>query len=574
MTHENEPLVTVITATNPGLLAVIKSVLEDAQIPCLSLGEVRESIISNCRVYGIRARKPAMLVNICMFNNWENYDGVELGAGCIEQDPLFFNPQNDNLSLLPDSPCINNEGHTLGDTRWTGDATVQAGNQYWINFFTNWAGLGILIIGSITALVWGSRIHERRKAETTLKESEAKYRDLFESAHDIILIANEKGEVTDINQRGETLTQYDRQTLLTLNLIEDLTVEADRPILREALQKAVLGGDSIFEVQCLTAQKKQVYLEGATTSRMTDTGDFIAARFIFRDITERRQTERELIRLERLKSLGEMSASVSHNLNNILSGVLLPAEILKQEFTSPKAQKYIDAIRRSGQRATELVARLHASVRGTDQSLQAVDLNDIIQDAVNVTQPRWKDQAQADGLTITIDLDLQDVPIVSGTETGMLEITTNLIRNAIDALPDGGTITICTELVNYRVGLSIKDTGIGMGEDTRSRVFEPFFTTKMDVGTGLGLSTVYGTVTRWGGYINVISAPGKGTTFKIELPLWLEKTKKTRNLYQHHLPTNADAFSLSTTKKSFAQPYTKSYPKATMSSPATMGPLP
>ena len=492
----------------------------------VSLGEVSQSIITHCRVFGIRSRKPAMLINICTYKNWEDFDGVEPSKRYIQKDPLFFDPQNGNFALLPDSPCIKNEGHTWGDSRWAGEASIQAGNQYWIDFLINTAGLGLIVLFGVGGLVWGARTHAQRQSETALKESESKYRDLFESAHDIILIANKNGEIQDINQRGATLTQYDHQTLLALNLIDDLTVEADRPILRDSLQKAALGEDSIFEVQWLTAQNTQVYLEGAITPRMTDANQFIAARFIFRDITERRQTERELIRLERLKSLGEMAAGVSHNLNNILSGVLLPAEILQQEVTSPKAQKYINAIKKSGQRATDLVSRLHASVRGTNQNLKGVEINDIIQDAVKVTQPRWKDQAEADGHTIIIELDLQDVPTVSGTETGLLEITTNLIRNAIDALPKGGTITIRTELVNYRVGLSIRDTGVGMNEDTRSRVFEPFFTTKMDVGTGLGLSTVYGTITRWGGFINVISAPGKGTTFKIELPLWLEKTQK------------------------------------------------
>jgi two-component system cell cycle sensor histidine kinase/response regulator CckA len=124
---------------------------------------------------------------------------------------------------------------------------------------------------------------------------------------------------------------------------------------------------------------------------------------------------------------------------------------------------------------------------------------------------------------------VNDVPLIRGAETGLLEIVTNLIRNAIDAMPKGGTITIRSELIAYRVGSSVQDTGIGMDEQTRSRVFEPFFTTKADIGTGLGLATVYGTLMHWGGYISVQSAPGKGTTFKMELPLWLEKAPTSPN---------------------------------------------
>lgn len=496
----------------------------------ISFGEIRQSIITNCRVYGIRADKPTILTHICTYGNWENFDGLSAGTECFQQDPLFFKPHEGDLSLLPNSPALDRAGQILGDLHWTGEATLRAGRQHWIDFTLRWFGICVLLLGSGSALVWLIRYQvrqqERLKSGAALRESEAKYRDLFDAAHDIILIANQRGYIQDINQRGETVTGYNRQALLKMNLITDLTIEEHQPIIREALQKAVFGADSIFEVQWLKANGERADLEGATTSRMTPTGDFAAARCIFRDITERRQIERELIRVERLQSLGEMSAGVSHNLNNILSGILLPAEMLKRSITNPESLDYINTIHKSGRRAADLVSRLHTSVRGEDQIITSVDVNDIIKEAIKVTSPRWKDQAEAEKRNIAIDTDLNDVPLIRGSETGLLEMITNLIRNAVDAMPKGGTITIRSELIAYRVGISIQDTGIGMDEQTRSRVFEPFFTTKVDVGTGLGLSTVYGTITRWGGYISVQSAPDKGTTFKMELPLWLEKAKK------------------------------------------------
>ena len=241
----------------------------------------------------------------------------------------------------------------------------------------------------------------------------------------------------------------------------------------------------------------------------------------FLDIVERRQAERELIRLERLRAVGQLSAGVSHNLNNILTSVLGPAQLLKRHTDDPALLGEIDRIIASGKRARDLVHQLHLSVRTREEeSLQPVSVNTVVQQAVQAARPRWKDEPEADGVTIDVVADLGDVAPIRGGEAGLYDILTNLIFNAVDAMPSGGTITIRTETVADEVRVAFSDTGIGMDEETRTQVFEPFFTTKMDLGTGLGLATVYNTVTGWGGAIAVASSPGQGTTFTLSLPIW------------------------------------------------------
>lgn len=240
---------------------------------------------------------------------------------------------------------------------------------------------------------------------------------------------------------------------------------------------------------------------------------------IFRDITERKQMEEERIRTQRLRAIGELSAGISHNLNNILTGVLGPAQILRRTVEDPTVQEELDFIIESAQHATAIVKNLHRGVSRVVEKTEPVDVNRMIKNTIKATRPRWKDQSEAQGIAIQIQTHLsKNLPFIKGTSSGLHDILLNLIFNAVDAMPKGGNMTISTQNTDHKVQIIVADTGIGMTEDTRQRIFEPFFTTKMDVGTGLGLATVYGTLESWGGHIAVESTPKMGTTFTIDLP--------------------------------------------------------
>jgi PAS domain S-box-containing protein len=239
------------------------------------------------------------------------------------------------------------------------------------------------------------------------------------------------------------------------------------------------------------------------------------------DISDRKTTEQELIRLERLRALGQMAAGVSHNLNNMLTTILGPAKLLQQEIDDPELLRETEFILTSARRAKDLVRRLNEAVRGGPEGgLGPVSANKVVEEAVEITRPIWKDEAEGKNVTIELKTQLGNVPLIRGTYSGLNDIIINLVLNAVDALTDGGRINISTEAVGNGVQLTVSDTGHGMDETTKRRVFEPFFSTKMEIGTGLGLSTVYGTVTRWGGVVDLESTPGVGAAFAITLPAW------------------------------------------------------
>jgi PAS domain S-box-containing protein len=252
------------------------------------------------------------------------------------------------------------------------------------------------------------------------------------------------------------------------------------------------------------------------------------------EVSERQAMEAQLVQSERLRVLGELAAGISHNLNNILTGVLAPAQLLKWGLEDPQqTQQAIDDIFTSAQRAADLVQRLGRSVHGDQsESLRSIDANKVVREVVQATRPRWQDEAQSRGVHIDLDLELHEIPPIKGSEAGLHEMLVNLIFNAVDAMPAGGRIELSASASGAFVVLVVRDTGKGMSPETRRRVFEPFFTTKASVGTGLGLSTLNGMVRRWGGMVSVDSVQGKGTTFHLRLPVWREavvEVKKSVN---------------------------------------------
>jgi signal transduction histidine kinase/CheY-like chemotaxis protein len=241
------------------------------------------------------------------------------------------------------------------------------------------------------------------------------------------------------------------------------------------------------------------------------------------DLTKRQGSDLEVVRLERLEALGDMARGVAHNFNNILVGVLGYAQLIEIQSEDPQVVENAREIVASALRAKELVRRMNLSVgRVGDTPVQPVDdLNGIVQDAIEATRPKWVDEAVSKGISVDIRTHLGEIPSVTGHTVGLHQILVHLITNAVDAMPEGGTVVISTEVSGERVTIEVEDTGVGMDEQRRQRIFEPFFTTKHDVGSGLGLSMVYRTVLAWEGQIEVDSALNEGSTFRIRLPTWV-----------------------------------------------------
>ncbi|MEO7319595.1 MAG: response regulator [Chthoniobacteraceae bacterium] len=239
---------------------------------------------------------------------------------------------------------------------------------------------------------------------------------------------------------------------------------------------------------------------------------------------ELRQTQQQIISQERLRAFGEMAGGIVHDFNNALMSVIGYSELLlhdqEQLADIPTTRRFLQIINTAGQDASHVISRLRDFYRPREaiDLFSRVDMNEIIEQCVSLTQPKWKDYALAEGRKIVLVLDLGKVPAILGNASDLREIATNLVFNAVDAMPHGGTITLRSSAEAGDVIFEVIDTGVGMTEEVRQRCLEPFFSTKGEKGTGLGLSMVFGIVSRHDGTVEIDSLEGKGTTFRVRLP--------------------------------------------------------
>ena len=238
-----------------------------------------------------------------------------------------------------------------------------------------------------------------------------------------------------------------------------------------------------------------------------------------------RATQQEIIQRERMHALGRMANGIAHDFNNALAPILGFSELLllKPETVADpkKVRTYVEMIHNSAKDSARVVSRLREFYRYRDEAeiFTPVVINDVVLQAISLTQPRWKDQALAAGVHIDIRTEMGDVPTVPGNDADLRELLVDLIFNAIDAIPKRGTITIRTEVQGRWLVLTVADDGIGMSEEIKARCLEPFFSTKEDQGTGLGLGAVYGIARRHDGEIDIQSEAGRGTSVAVSLPL-------------------------------------------------------
>jgi signal transduction histidine kinase len=238
-----------------------------------------------------------------------------------------------------------------------------------------------------------------------------------------------------------------------------------------------------------------------------------------------RRTQEQIIRRERMHALGRMANGIAHDLNNTLAPIVGFSELLlvKPEVANDSARlrNYLEIIGGAAKDAAKIVGRLRDFYRHRDDTvtMMPVVVNDVIQQAVAFTQPRWKDQAQAAGVNIEVRLELGMVPTIAGNEQELGEALANLIFNAADAIVKRGVITIRSEVNGRWLTITVIDDGVGMNDETRTRCMEPFFTTKGDQAAGLGLGSVYGVIQRHDGELDIQSEAGRGTSVSISLPV-------------------------------------------------------
>ncbi|HEU6447878.1 MAG TPA: ATP-binding protein [Verrucomicrobiae bacterium] len=248
---------------------------------------------------------------------------------------------------------------------------------------------------------------------------------------------------------------------------------------------------------------------------------------------ELRHTQDAVVRQERLRAIGQMASGVAHDINNALSPVLGYSELLLTTMTElpEKAREYLQTINQSANDIAQIISRMREFYRSSSntEKFSKVHLNHIVREVVKLTRPRWRDVSQREGVSIDIQCQLEvNLPALLSDPSELREALTNIVFNSIDAMPQGGVITIVTRSVPVadnsgkptHLCLELRDTGIGMDEKVRERCFEPFFSTKTKTGgSGLGLAMVYGFMQRQNGSIKIDSIPGSGTTIRLLFPI-------------------------------------------------------
>ncbi|MBW2058143.1 MAG: PAS domain S-box protein [Deltaproteobacteria bacterium] len=383
--------------------------------------------------------------------------------------------------------------------------------------------------GSPAVLSFLRDVTEKRELEEKVRESEALYRSLVEGSGDIIVQLDYNRVFTFVNPSGLAFFGK-RQEDLVGRCLDDHVVADDLRKTRRQINMVFHGKNLVsFENRLLNAKGEIRHVSWTMNSVRGADGQVTGVQAVARDVTEAKRREEQAIQMEKLTALGEMAGGVAHDFNNILAAILGRAQLLKLYLERQAADRGVepdvqiaeglDIIETAASDAAETVRRIQEFTRvRSDRSFVNVNLHEVVKDVIELTRPRWKDQAESRGVKITVSESLGEVHPVLGNPSELREVLINLVVNAVNAMPEGGDILIETGTEDDTSWVSVTDTGVGMSREVQKRVFDPFFTTRGPQSSGLGLSVSYGIAKRHGGEILIKSKRHKGTTFTLKLP--------------------------------------------------------
>jgi len=352
-----------------------------------------------------------------------------------------------------------------------------------------------------------------------VKVSEQKYRTLVENASDAILLFDVSGQCVEANEKASQMLGYSKAELLGMRF-SDLWAVSEFVESEKTFEAMFRIGNFIEEVKMRRKDGLILPIESANT--IINTGTEVLCQCIVRDITVRKESEQQLIQVEKLRALGGMVGGIAHDFNNLLAAILGYTELSLRDTKDETLTRRLKVIEKAARDGAETVRLLQEFTKTRkDIRLETVNLNKLIDQVLLLTRHRWKDSAQSRGISIRIKTEYSTIPEIQGNIAELREALANVIFNAVDATTKDGTITCRTWTNKEHLYISMSDTGIGMSEEIRQRIFDPFFTTKGVSSSGLGLSVCYGIINRHGGEILVDSQENLGTTFTIKLPVSL-----------------------------------------------------
>ena len=367
-------------------------------------------------------------------------------------------------------------------------------------------------------------IQERTK---DLSISEKWHRAIFDNATDGVIVLDKNGAIINVNQRASDITGFDRDALIGTN-VKLIESKEDSIKYYERMARILNGESLIYETEHYRKDGRKIVME--VSSKMLEIGGETYIQSFYRDVTEKKNIQEQLIHSQKMESIGVLVGGIAHNFNNILSAILGYAEILL-EFSNldDVSRQRVHNIEISARKAGVMIKQMMRFARREAHEVLPLNLHDAVNDTVKLFEG-----ALNKNIKLSVDLDVHTY-IVNGDPNQIEQVIMNLLVNAKDAMPDGGLLKISTRFIDVGgdplnipfyilpgryVILTISDTGSGIPKEIIDRIFDPFFTTKeKGKGTGLGLATVYGIIKDHKGYIYVQSDIGKGTTFDIYLPV-------------------------------------------------------
>ena len=434
-----------------------------------------------------------------------------------------------SLAILFVASILNTADEFFALPQWLGDM------DQWLTLI----GLGVFVIGMRRLRSqYLSLVVEERESRKIAEEAGLRYKALFEQANDAVFVETLNGKILEVNQKACNLLGYTHSELEKLS-VSDIVPPDIRERLPDIIEEEVLKGDFRIETEIVGKDGTSVPVEVSTS--LMEIGDQQLILAIVRDITDRKNAEKEkerlhaqLLQSQKLEAVGTLAGGVAHDFNNMLTAIMGFTELsmMKIDENDP-IYKNLENIRGASAKASDITRQLLAFSRKQPMEFNIVDLNKTITDLLKMLK-------RLIGEDMSIQTELGNDIWSVWVDTGNIEqVIVNLALNARDAMPTGGQLSIKTENVimseddlevmpdaslGKYVCMVIQDDGHGIPKETLPHIFEPFFTTKViGKGSGLGLAVVYGIVKQHGGWIDIYSEPGHGSTFKVYLPANFQK---------------------------------------------------